>query len=206
MSIVRAVASVAVIVFCAGFIPVGGCAKGCGRAGRVASHEADDIARIGARSTAVHAGEGITVSGSRLGDDLARSGAHYGDDLARSGAAHADDLARSGAAHADDLHLAGVSDELEQSGLRLSESQHDEVMDALQDVAEEVIGQLADSDDGDDAAQVKRAAAALDARLERTLSVQQVRRFHAKFGSSEAVAYRLAREQRLKQASGSGQK
>jgi hypothetical protein len=209
MSIVRAVALAAIIVFCAGFIPVGGCAKGCGAAGRVASHNADDVARLGVRSSAVRAGEGIAVSGSRYGDDLARSGARYGDDIARN----ADDVARTGATHADDLgraaddlQLTGVADDLEQSGLKLSEGQHDEVMDALKDVAEEAIGQLADTDDSDDEAEVKRAAVALETRLQKSLTQQQLRRFHATFGSSEAVAYRLAREQRLKRASGSGQK
>jgi hypothetical protein len=211
MSILRAVALLAVIVFCAGFIPIGGCAKGCGNAGRVAARQSDDIARLGVRGTAIGAGEGIAVSGARYGDDLARSGAHYGDDIARSGAQYGDDVARAGAGHADDLahtdlHLSGAADDLEQSGLKLSEGQHDEVMDALQDVAEEVVGQITDSDDADDDAEVKRAAVALDARLEKTLTREQLRRFHAKFGSSEAVAYRLAREQRLKQASGSAKK
>ncbi len=214
MSILRAVALLAVVVFCAGFIPVGGCAKGCGTAGRVASHSGDDIARLGVRSSALHAGESVAVSGSRYADDLARSGAHYGDDIARTGAHYGDDIARTGAAGhvddlahaADDVHLTGVADELEQSGLRLTESQHDEVMDALQDVAEEVIGQLADTDDEDDDAAVKRAAADLDTRLQKTLSPQQLRRFHAKYGSSEDVAYRLGREQQLKRASGSAQK
>jgi hypothetical protein len=201
MAILRTVAAAAVILFCAGFIPIGGCAKGCGQAGRVAARNSDDVARLGVRST-VHAGEGVVVSGARYGDDLARSGANYGDDIARAGAAHTDDLAHA----ADDLHLAGVSDELEQSGLKLSESQHDEVIDALQDVAEEAIGQLADTDDSDDEVEIQRAAVALDARLQKTLTAQQLRRFHAQYGSSETVAYRLAREQRLKQASGSAQK
>lgn len=203
MSILRAVALLAVVVFCAGFIPVGGCAKGCGTAGRVASHNADDIARIGVRSSALHAGEGVALSGSRYADDIARSGAHYGDDIARTGvAAHVDDVAHV----ADDVHLTGVSGELEQSGLKLTESQHDEVMDALKDVAEEVIGQLADTDDADDDAAVKRAATELEGRLQKTLSPQQLRRFHAKYGSSEDVAYRLGREQQLKRAAGSAQK
>jgi hypothetical protein len=206
MSILRAVALLAVIVFCAGFIPIGGCAKGCGNAGRVAARQSDDIARLGVRGGAVGVGEGIAVSGARYGDDIARSGANYGDDIARAGGGHADDLAHVGAGHADDLHLSGAADDLEQSGLRLSEGQRDEVMDALQDVAEEVVGQITDSDDADDEAEVKRAAGALDARLEKTLTREQLRRFHAKFGSSEAVAYRLAREQRLKQASGSAKK
>jgi hypothetical protein len=202
MSILRMAALAAVIVFCAGFIPVGGCAKGCSRAGRVAARESDDIARFGVRSSVVHGGESVAVSGSRYGDDLARSGAHYGDDIARSGATHADDIAHV----ADDVHLTGVADELEQSGLKLSESQHSEVMDALETVAEEVVGQLADSDDEDDDAEVTRAAVALEARLQKTLTPQQLRRFHAKYGTSEAVALRLAREQRLKQAAGSAQK
>jgi hypothetical protein len=215
MSILRAVAMVAVVVFCAGFIPVGGCAKGCGAAGRAASHSGDDIARLGVRGTAVGVGaESVAVSGSRYADDLARTGT-YSDDLARTGVAgHADDLAHTGVAgHADDLahaaddvHLAGVADELEQSGLKLSENQHGEVMDALQDVAEEVVGQLADTDDEDDAKQIKRAAAELEARLQKTLTAQQLRRFHAKYGTSEAVAYRLGGEQQLKRAGAAGQK
>lgn len=203
MSILRVLALVAVVVFCAGFIPVGGCAKGCGTAGRVASHSGDDIARLGVRSSALHAGEGVAVSGSRYADDLARSGAHYGDDIARTGiAAHADDLAHV----ADDVRLTGVADELEQSGLKLTESQHDEVMDALKDVTEEVLGQLADTDDEDDDAAVERAAAELDARLQKTLTPKQLRTFRAKYGSSEDVAYRLGREQQLKPAAGSAQK
>lgn len=226
MSILRAVAMVAVVVFCAGFIPVGGCAKGCGAAGRAASHSGDDIARLGVRSTAVGVGaESVAVSGSRYADDLARTGTHYGDDLARTGA-YSDDLARTGAAGtaddlartgvaghaddmahaADDIHMGGVADELEQSGLKLSEKQHDEVMDALKDVTEEVVGQLADADDEDDTKQIKRAAAELEARLQKTLTAQQLRRFHAKYGSSEAVAYRLGGEQQLKRAGAAGQK
>jgi hypothetical protein len=71
MKVVRAVVGAAVIAFCAGFIPVGGCAKGCSSAGKVASHT-DDFARVGARSA------------TRYSDDLARGAGHYGDDLARA--------------------------------------------------------------------------------------------------------------------------
>ena len=74
MTIVRAVVGAAVIACCAGFIPVGGCAKGCSSAGKVASHT-DDFARIGARSA------------THYGDDLARGArgaGQYGDDLARA--------------------------------------------------------------------------------------------------------------------------
>lgn len=68
MTIVRAVVGAAVIAFCAGFIPVGGCAKGCAGAGKMASHT-DDFARVGVRSAG-------------YGDDLARGATRYGDDIA----------------------------------------------------------------------------------------------------------------------------
>ncbi len=82
MTIVRAVVGAGVIAFCAGFIPVGGCAKGCSSAGRVASHT-DDFARIGARS-ATHYGDDLARGATRYGDDMARGAGQYGDDLARA--------------------------------------------------------------------------------------------------------------------------
>jgi hypothetical protein len=219
MAILRAVALVAVVAFCGGFVPVGGCAKGCGAAGRIASHEADDIARIGARST-FRAGESAAVSGSRYADDLARTGRYgagvaVGDDLARTGryGAVGDDLAHAGAgvgddlAHvADDVHTSRFANELEQSGIKLSESEHDEVLDALTDVTEEVIGQLADGDDSDDEADEQRTAVQLETRLKASLSREQLRAFHAKFGTSKQLVERVAREQAAKRSGGSGRK
>lgn len=192
MSLVRAVVSVALVVFCGGFIPVGGCARGCGRAGRVASHEADDIARLGVRG-GVHAGEDLAVSGSRYG---------------RYSVAASEELGVAGSR----LHGASVADDLEGAGLRLSEQQHGEVMDALdvaKDITEEVIGQLANSDDSDDdeaEATIAQAAVDLELELQKTLTPQQLREFHARMGSSVDLTYRLAREQAAKRAAGSGQK
>jgi hypothetical protein len=77
MTIVRAVIGSCVIAFCAGFIPVGGCAKGCSSAGRAGASHADDFARVGVRN---------------YGDDLARSGTRYGGGAGRYG----DDLAYAG--------------------------------------------------------------------------------------------------------------
>ena len=200
MSILRAAALVAVVVFCGGFIPVGGCAKGCGRVGRVASHEADDIARIGTRST-FRTGESVAVGGSHYADDLARTG-RYGDDLAHTGAGVGDDLAHV----ADDVHTSSLASELEQSGMKLSEAEHDEVLDALKDVGEEVLGQLADGDDSDDEADTKRTALQLEARLKATLTRQQLREFHAQFGTSKQIVERLEREQSVKQPGGTNKK
>ena len=201
MSILRAAALVAVVVFCGGFIPVGGCAKGCGRVGRVASHEADDIARLGTR-TGLHTGESVAVGGAHYADDLARTSGRYGDDLAHTGAAYGDDLART----AEDIHAPSLADEVEHSGIRLSEADHDEVVDALKDVGEEVLGQLADGDDSDDEADLGRTAVRLETRLKATLSREQLREFHAQFGDSRHIVERITREQAAKQSGGSGKK
>ena len=190
MTIVRALAMVAVVVFCAAFIPVGGCAKGCGGAGRVAAHQGDDIARIGTRGS-------LGLSGTAYADDLARGGGRYTDDLARTGGGHADDMVHV----ADDVHVAGFADDLEQSSLKLTETQHSEVKDALKTVGEELAGQLAEGDDEEDEQDIKRAASDLDKRLKQTLTREQLRKFRAEFGTSKQVVERLAREQTLKPAS-----
>lgn len=74
MSIVRALVGGAVIAFCAGFIPVGGCAKGCSSAGRAGASHADDFVR---------AGRGVGT----YGDDLYKAGrvGNYSDDIYRAG-------------------------------------------------------------------------------------------------------------------------
>jgi len=78
MTILRVLLGGVVIAFCAGFIPIGGCAKGCSQAGKVGASHADDFARVGTR-------------GASYSDDIARgagrySGAgRYGDDLAGAG-------------------------------------------------------------------------------------------------------------------------
>jgi hypothetical protein len=193
MSIVRALASVAIVLFCGAFVPVGGCAKGCGK---MAAREGDDIARYGTRSS-------LGVAGAApYADDLARSGRYgsYGDDLSRAGR-HGDDMATThagGAAVGDDL--AG---ELEQSSLKLNQSQHDEVMDAVKDVGQEVLGQLVEGDDEEDEADIKRASAELEKRLKATLTRDQLRRFHAEFGTSKQLLERLVREQGVNPAGGS---
>ena len=200
MSILRAAALLALVVFCGGFIPVGGCAKGCSGAGRAAARHGDDVARYGTRTS-------LGVSGAAYADDLARTGTRYGDDMARTGAygagaaddlAHtADDLART----ADDAHFAGFADDLEQSSLKLSENQHSEVMDALKDIGEEVVGQLAEGDDEEDKQDIKRAAKDLDKRLQATLTREQLRKFRLEFGTSKQVIERLVAEQARKPGS-----
>ena len=183
MSLVRLVALAAVVVFCGGFIPVGGCARGCGRAGRLASHEADDIARLGVRGGAVRAGEDLAVSGSRAAEELGVAVSRF--------------------------HGVSVTSELEGAGLRLSEHQHGEVMDAfdvVQDVAEEVIGQLANGDESDDneaEANLSRAAANLETKLAAVLSPEQLQQLHARLGTSEQIALRLAIDPARKRGSGS---
>ncbi|HEY5927047.1 MAG TPA: hypothetical protein VIV11_35410 [Kofleriaceae bacterium] len=200
MAILRAAALMAVVVFCCGFIPVGGCAKGCSGAGRAAARQGDDIARYGTRTS-------LGVSGAAYADDLARTGTRYGDDMARTGAygagaaddlAHtADDLART----ADDAHFAGFADDLEQSSLKLSESQHDEVMEAVKTIGEEVAGQLLEGDNAEDEKQIKRAAKDLDKRLQQTLTREQLRKFRAEFGTSKQVIEKLVSEQAAKPGS-----
>jgi hypothetical protein len=193
MSILRTAALVAIIIFCGAFVPVGGCAKGCGQAGKMAAREGDDIARLGTRT---RFGVGAAAPAG-VADDLARTGRYgaYSDDLAR-GTTHADDLAHA----ADDINTSSFASELEQSSIKLSEKQNDELLDALKDVGEEVIGQLAEGDDAEDEADIKRAATELDKRLEATLTKAQLRKFHAQFGTSKQVVERLVREQ----ATGSG--
>lgn len=200
MSLLRVVVSIAVVVFCAGFIPVGGCAKGCGTAGRAASHGGDDIARLGVRT-----GDDLAVSGSRFGavgvagEGAGVTGARYADDIAVTGSHVADDVAR-------DMHVTSIADELETSGIKLTERQHDELTDALKDVGQEVIGQLADGDDSDDDEDEARAAAKLDKRLQKTLTREQRQKFHAEFGTSREIVERLAREQQAKPAAGTAKK
>lgn len=87
MTIVRVLVGGCVIAFCAGFIPVGGCAKGCGAAGKVGASHADDFARVGVAS--------------RYGDELARGAGRYGDDLAAAGR-YKPGYAVGGVAHAGD--------------------------------------------------------------------------------------------------------
>ena len=176
MSTLRAAAFVALVVFCGGFV------------------------RVGTRTT-LHSGEHAAVGGAHYADDLARSG-RYGDDIAHTGAAYGDDLARA----ADDVHAPSFADELEHSGMKLSEGDHDEVLDALKDVGEEVLGQLADGDDSDDEADLGRTAVRLETRLKATLSREQLREFHAQFGDSRHIVERVAREQAAKQSGGSGKK
>jgi hypothetical protein len=179
---VRAVVLVAMAVLCSGFVPVGGCAKGCGR---VASHQGDDIVRVGVRSS------------TRAGDNIAIAGAHYSDDLVRGGTHY---------------HGGGIATELEQAGLELGEQQSKQVSEALgvaQDIAEEAIGQLLDDDgsDDDDAKQkLAKATVDLDATLQRTLTVEQLEAFHAKLGTARDIVDRLTADSVRKRASSATQK
>jgi hypothetical protein len=181
-AIVRGVALVGMAVLCGGSVPVGGCAKGCGR---VAGRQGDDVVRVGMRSS-TRAGDNIVIAGAHYSDDLARGGTHY--------------------------HGGGIATELEQSGLRLSEQQSKQVSEALgvvQDVAEEAIGQLLDDDasDDDDAKQkLDKAAVDLDATLHRTLTVEQLDTFQAKFGTARDVVDRLTADSVRKRASSPTQK
>lgn len=109
MALFRVVVSGLVIVFCAGFIPVGGCAKGCGK---LAGRSGDDIARTGGRF-----GDDIAISSSRYG----RYGGSYGDDLARSG------RYRTGAVVVPGPGVGGMGDDL----AHLSRNSLDESIIAL---------------------------------------------------------------------------
>lgn len=173
---------VAVVVFCGAFVPVGGCAKGCGK---MASHS-DDLARTGASY-----GDDLARGGARTSDNLAVTGTRYSDDLAVTGTRYGDDLAAGGAHHTPYGGAAAELDDL--SKLDLTPAQSKEVSDALdiaKDVGEEVLGQLADSDESnDDEARVRlaRATKDLETRLARTLSAEQLRQFHATYGSAGDV-------------------
>jgi hypothetical protein len=90
MTILRVLVGGAVIAFCAGFIPVSGCAKGCGAAGKVGARHGDDFARFGTRGAA-HYGDDIARGAGR--GDLGRAG-RYRPGFAVGGVGHgADDLA-----------------------------------------------------------------------------------------------------------------
>ncbi len=108
MTIIRVLVGGAVIAFCAGFIPVGGCAKGCGAAGKVGAGQADDIARLSVHSTA------------HYGDDLARGAGRYGDNLGTAGR-YRPGVAVGGVGHTgDDLAFASRM-ELESAARALPE-------------------------------------------------------------------------------------
>lgn len=111
MTIVRVLVGGLVIAFCAGFIPVGGCAKGCGMAGKAGASHADDFARVGTRGA------------GNYGDDLARGAGRYGDDLSRGGRYGSQPIAVGGVGHVgDDLsHLSKAN--LESSVATLPEAE-----------------------------------------------------------------------------------
>jgi hypothetical protein len=194
MSIGRALGGVAVVLLCGAFVPIGSCAKGCGRA---ASSGGDDIARATA------------VSGARYTDDLARSGAGYGDDLARSGTRYSDEVAVGAGRATDDIALGGAlhhgddlaAAELDLSKLSLTPKQSkamDKALDVAKDAGQEALGMLADSDEENDdeaKANLDRATKQLDRKLAATLNADQLRQFHATYGSSADVITWLAASQ-----------
>lgn len=188
MTTLRLALALLVVLLCSGFVPLSGCAKGCGSAGRSGAR----LGRVGTYS-----------------DDLARGlgrGGHYADDLARTGtyqrgmivpgpalATHTDDLAQlsrvrlderlaalpeaDGAVHqlarqpASGRVVGGLDDTGRTFGkdyarsiddLAISERQHEQLMDAFekaQDLAENVIEALEDDDEASpEAASVLRAA------------------------------------------------
>jgi hypothetical protein len=193
MSIGRALGGVAAVLLCGAFVPVGSCAKGCGRA---ASSGGDDIARTTA------------FSGTRYTDDIARSGAGYGDDLARSGTRYSDDVAVGAGRATDDVAIGGMhhgddlaAAELDLSKLDLTPKQSkamDKALDVAKDAGQEALGMLADDDEGNDEeakADLDRATKQLDRKLAATLNRDQLRQFHATYGSSADVITWLAASQ-----------
>ena len=235
MQILRALALVAVVVLCGGFVPVGGCAKGCGK---LAGSGGDDVVRTGARY-----GDDIAISSSRYSDDLGRysgsrygtytpggrgavvvppGGVHVGDDFAHLSSSQLDDAVTAlpeiegsvasmakkptpSGARLDGLDEAGFARDYGRSvdDLKLTPKQHEEVMDAFdvaQDVAEEVIGNLAEDDDDGVEARKKLQVVSkdLEERLAKTLTPKQHEQFEELLGAPEVVAYRLGKEKPVK--------
>jgi hypothetical protein len=194
MSILRSAAFAGIVLFCAGFVPIGSCAK-CGSAGgRAAARNSDDIALGVQRSTRYTGTPRYTgpAVGGAYADDLARSG-RYSDDVVHGGTV-ADDVVGA----ADDVHSTNFAAELEQSGVKLAPKQNDEVLDALKDAGEQVVELLADDDDKDDKAALKAATIELDRRLKSSMTLRQQRMFHTHFGSSAEIVERLVREQKAR--------
>jgi hypothetical protein len=191
MTFVRAVVGAAVIALCAGFMPVSGCAKGCGSAGKVGASHADDFARVG-RVT-------------HVGDDMARvrGVTHYGEDLARVGGGR--NLGTVGVmGHVDDIapltkgQLDATLDNLAVSG-----AQKTKIMDALEYTQDllDPLSELLASDDEEATATLKVEAAKLDIKLRSVLTDAQRELLHQELGSAEAIALRLAKDRPITRGS-----
>jgi hypothetical protein len=94
--------------------------------------------------------------------------------------------------------------------LHVTPKQHDdllEVFESAQDLASNVVDLLSDDDDSNDEVprtQLAAVAMEIDAELTTVLSAEQLQQFRHRFGSSEVVAYRLAKDRPIKRAQPSG--